>query len=164
MKAITCAAFAAIAVQPCVFLLTFWLSLLVQGGSAGVREATGMALMAGVIAIPFVALIGVPAFLLLRHLGRLSHATLGAVGLVGAVLPFALYGWPLGVHYIGYSSAANWAGRRVDLYVSGAPTMYAWAGYVHGLALFGLQGVAGAAAFLLVWRRVAATPVRVRAS
>jgi hypothetical protein len=157
MKSIALATAAAIGIQPFVFFLLFFIPLLVLGADVRLSDLMGMPLLAAAISAPFVLFIGIPAFLLLRYFSRLSWLSLGCAGLIGAVSPFALYGWPLSSRYDGYSSGGNWYGHSVAFFVNGAPTIYGWLEYGQDLLVVGLQGVIGALAFLFIWRRVSDT-------
>lgn len=150
MKAILLAAVAAIAIQPFVLFAWFLLPVLITGGHVSPNDLFGIPLFAAVIATPFVFVVGVPAFLLLRRFKCLSWWSLGTIGLIVAALPVAVYGWS---EYAGFSSAGNWYGTPVDFVVNGQKTFFGWLDYAQSVVFFGLHGFTGALVFFFVWRR-----------
>lgn len=153
MKAIFFAAISAIAVQPIAFFVLFLAPSLLAGAHLNGSDLFDLPIFVAIIAVPFVVLIGVPSFLILRHLHRVSWLTLTATGVLGAALPSAIFSWPVG-RYSGYSSGGTWHGRYVEFFVNGVPTFYGWLSYAEGTMQFALHGLAGALVFLFVWRRV----------
>ena len=142
------AAMAAIAVQPAIFILRLLPDLLV---SQGPFDWVGFMLLAvAVVGAVVVLILGIPAFLVLRKLGRLGWTTVGAAGLLLGSLPVAFF-WPSQSQ--GYSAGQTWHGNYVDLYIDGRPTIYAWLIYGEDVLFFGLHGLIGALVFYAVWRR-----------
>jgi hypothetical protein len=152
MKAIAIAAVAAVLIQPVVFFGWFGIPALLTGDLVG-RVSLFMALVSIAVAIPFVLLIGVPSFLLLRRFNRLTPGKLILAGFAGAAIPAAAITWPLG-RYPGYSSGGSWHGFPVEYFVNGVPTVYGWLSYVEGVLMYGVHGLVGAFVFFLVWRAV----------
>ncbi len=150
MKAIVFATIAAIVVQPFVLFALFILPALLFGGQVSSNEIFGIPLFAGLVAAPIVVVVGIPAFLLLRHFNCLSWWSLGGVGFIIAALPIAIYGWS---DYAGYSSGGNWYGTPVDFVINGKKTFYGWLSYAQDIVFFGLHGLAGSLAFYFTWRR-----------
>ena len=153
MKAIIFATISAVVVQPIAFFALFLAPSLLAGASLTRSDLFGLPMFAAIIAIPFIVLIGIPSFLILRRLHRLSWLSLAATGIFGAALPLAIFGWPAN-RYSGYSSGGNWHGRSVEFFVNGVPTIYGWLGYAQGIMQFALHGLVGALVFYFVWRRV----------
>ena len=153
MKAILVAAVAAVTIQPIVFLLLFVLPQVVAGGEIPLGEALGVSLFAAPFALPFVLLIGIPAFLVLRRFRRLSWLSLGLIGFFSAGILPTLSQVVFG-SCPGCSSGGTWHGRYVDFVVNGEMTLYGWLNHVESSIYFGLHGLAGALAFYFVWRRL----------
>lgn len=148
------ATFAAAAVQPLVLLL--WL---VYQSGVRVVELNGsvMGICAVVMAVASIVLVvvGIPVFLLLRHVGHHTATVVGLAGLLIAVaMPASM--WPS--HLAGYSAGNNWHGQFVNTYVNGSPTRYAWYEYVEGLVQFAMHGLAGSRAFLAMWLKAGGRP------
>jgi len=151
MRAILLAAIAAVLVQPFVFALGLLPLLFVHP----TPNLNGLGLVFAavlVVSVAFVVALGVPIFLLLRRLGRVSWASLSLAGFLAGAVPVALLAWPR--HLEGYSSGYNWFGHAVDFYIDGVPTIYAWLSYAEGTIISGIHGLVGAVVFLAVWRRV----------
>jgi hypothetical protein len=145
------AALGATLVQPVLFSLWF----IVPGHFAAFPLASNWIFVALVAALVIgaagVALLGIPAFLVLRRFNMASAGRIMAAGVLLGSLPAAIIGWPYRFH--GYSSAGNWFGHYVQFYVDGVPTFYGWLSYAQGLALFGIHGLVGAFTFYRVWSR-----------
>jgi hypothetical protein len=155
MRALVLAVMAALAVQPVVFFGWFALPLVLASESVGQRdwqEILSMMPLVLIVAAAHLALIGLPAFLLLKHFKRLSWPTIMLVGFVSGSVAVAVLGWPLSSGS-GSSSSSTWHGEMRDMVVNGVPTLYGWLSYLEGVAAFGLQGIFGAAAFYWTWRR-----------
>jgi hypothetical protein len=150
MKAVLIATVSAIAVQPFIFFLLFIMPMLVLGADISWTELLSLPLFAALFAAPLVIAVGIPAFLLLKHLNRLSWQSLGLVGLTVAAAPLAIYSWS---EYPGSSSGGSWYGTYVDFVVDGRRTLYGWLSYVQGIVFFAIHGIAGALVFFYVWRR-----------
>ncbi|GAB2524880.1 hypothetical protein GCM10027188_29790 [Lysobacter humi (ex Lee et al. 2017)] len=134
--------------QPLVFLVRL---LPDYFAASGPLYGIGFVLVAVVaVAAAMVLLFGIPIFLMLRRLNRLSWVWLGVAGVLLGGLPAAL-SWPRPLE--GYSAGHNWHGKYVETYVNGTPTLYAWLGYWEGVAYFSLHGLVGALVFYAVWRR-----------
>ena len=157
MKAIAISAASAIAIQPILFFLWFFLPVLVAGESVTGRDILGMAVWVLLFASGFVFVLGIPIFLLLRHFKRASWISLAMVGFLIASVPPALFGWP-GTQSPGSSSGGNWHGHSVQFVVGGVPTLYGWLNYGEGTLMFGLHGLLGALIFFLCWRRYSSKP------
>jgi hypothetical protein len=149
MRAIIAASILAVAVQPAVFLLWFLLPLLLLGAELPLTDVAKTSLFAAIFAVPFVLLIGIPAALLLRRVGRFRWLYLAIVGFLAAALPVAV-NLPGGS---GYSSAGNFYGRYVSYVVAGEPTIWGWLSYAQSILCFGLHGLVGASVFYVVVRR-----------
>ena len=152
MRAIGLSTIAAIAIQPFVFWLWFLLPLLFFGAPVGVGDVLSMALYVLAVASAFVAVLGIPIFLILRWLHRARALSLSMSGFFAGAIPLAIYTWPVTSSYSGYSSGGNWYGRYVEFFVNGNPTAYGWLNYAHGVAMFGLHGLIGGLMFFWVWR------------
>jgi hypothetical protein len=116
MKAILLATVAAIAVQPLVLLAWLFLPALIAGDTVPPKDIVGMSLFSALLASPFVVVVGIPAFLLLRYFRHLSWWSLGTIGLVVAACPVAVFGL---FEYAGYSSGGNWYGTPVEFVING---------------------------------------------
>jgi hypothetical protein len=150
MKAILLATVAAIAVQPLVLFAWLFLPALIAGDTVPPKDLVGMSLFSALLASPFVVVVGIPAFLLLRYFRHLSWWSLGTIGLVVAACPVAVFGL---FEYAGYSSGGNWYGTPVEFVINGQKTFYGWLSYAQSVVFFGLHGFVGALAFFIVWRR-----------
>jgi hypothetical protein len=141
------ASIAAVAVQPVVFF-----ARVAPDYFASSTPVYGLGtFLAAVVVVSAAAVfvLGIPAFLLLRKLGRANWTSLATAGLCLGMLPAAL-SWPRTLE--GYSSGQNWHGKYVDTYVHGVPTSYAWLTYAESVLNFGLHGLVGALTFYAVWR------------
>jgi hypothetical protein len=163
MRAILFASVAAVLVQPLVFAALSVLLLVISyigGATASLGDLYRFVLALGqlsiaviAVAIPFVALIGVPLFLALRRHGLLGWRTITSAGFLAAALPFALIGFPLWGDSTGYSAGANWHGTYVQFVEDGVYTIYGWLNYLEEIVRFGIQGLVGALVFFVVWGR-----------
>ena len=134
MKAILLATVAAIAVQPLVLFAWLFLPALIAGGTVPPKDLVGMSLFSALLASPFVVVVGIPAFLLLRYLRHLSWWSLGTIGLVAASCPVAVFGL---FEYAGYSSGGNWYGTPVEFVINGQKTFYGWLSYAQSVVFSG---------------------------
>ena len=100
------------------------------------------------IAATHVVALGLPAYLLLRWRKAVRWWSILLCGFILGALPIAVLSWPL--RFADLKSSASVDG--VQTMVNGVPTMAGWLQYVSGISFFGACGVAGAAAFWLVWR------------
>jgi hypothetical protein len=150
MKPILYASFAAIAIQPIVFVMLFLLPMVALGAEISRKDFLSLPLFSALIAVPFVVIVGIPSLIILRHFNRLSWRSLGAVGFIAAALPIAIYSWS---DYPGYSSGGNWYGAPADFVINGRKTPFGWLQYAQGILEFGLHGLIGALVFYLVWHR-----------
>ena len=153
MRAILLATVAAILVQPIVFFLLFLTPALIDGAHITQSDLFGLPLLAALFSVPFVVVLGIPAFILLRHINCVSPAPLSAVGFVAAAVPFGIFGWS---ECQGCSSGGNWYGTPVDFVLNGHRTYYGWLEYFQGIVFYGIHGLVGALAFLVAWRRIRA--------
>jgi len=117
-------------------------------------DLLGLPLAAAVCSVPIVVFLGVPVFLLLRRLGRLSWFSLGCAGFVLPAIPMAILGWPYNDES-SFSSGGSLFGHYVQYVVNGVPTFYGWLDYAHSVLFWGLQGLAGALIFYWVWLKIA---------
>ncbi len=149
-------AFAAAAAAPAIVAgLSFW--------ALGVNAplAFQLALAALGVAIVLVAVLGIPAVVVLVRLGRLTWAACLLAGLAIAGVPDAIWAWPLrGVN--ASMSASSWNGHAlVPTLVNGEVTWAGWMQYARAVALAAAFGVIGGGAFWWVLTR-ALTGVRKR--
>ena len=108
-------------------------------------------LLAFVFASIWVVLLGLPAFLLLKHRGLVRWWSATVSGFVLGAVPMALVSWPFSPGS-GYSA---WDGHQTVVYVvNGVPTHAGWVQYILGTGGIGLMGAASAVMFWLVWRLV----------
>ena len=107
-----------------------------------------------VVAAAFVFVVGIPLFLVLKRMGRLGWRSILPAGFLAAAIPFAGIGFPLLRDSSGFSYGANWHGTYVQFVENGVYTMYGWLSYLEEVVRFGIHGLAGAAAFHLVWLRL----------
>lgn len=106
----------------------------------------------GAVTAMHALLIGLPLFLLLRRVGRLSAATLSIVGFFAGALLVSVMGWPWRGGTPGSSYSTSWHGRFVEMEKDGMPTVYGWLSWMESTAIYGLAGVASALAFWYSWR------------
>jgi hypothetical protein len=151
MRATALATLAAIAVQPIVFGAWFFLPLVFGGADVTLRDAWAMSFYVVLFAAGFVIFLGLPAFFIIRRFNHVSWRSLSLAGFTIGIVPIAIYGWPTGSHWSGFSSGGNWHGRNVEFYKDGVATIYGWLNYAESILAFGLQGLVGALAFLFVW-------------
>ena len=152
--------FAAVLVQPFVFLcrvsldvLLSWLGGATQVAEGYVRFLKQMPMLSFyviVVAAAFVLVLGVPSFVTLKRLNKLSWWSVSGVGFLAAAVPSAIYAWPLWVSP-GFSAGGNWYGTYVEFVKNGVPTLFGWLSYVEGTFWFGVQGLFGATAFYWAW-------------
>lgn len=154
LKAIGLASFAALAIQPLVFLLWFYLPILFSHEPFSLREAAEISLWAVLVAAAHLVVIGLPLFYMLWRYSRLGWPAICLAGFFTGSIGIAILGWPLRTDRGNYSSSGLWHGQTRDFVVNGVPTVFGWLQYAEGLIYFGLHGVAGASAFYLVWRRL----------
>jgi hypothetical protein len=141
------AAFAAVIVQPLVFLLRIAPAYI---ASPEPFYGMGFMLLATVaVAAAVVLVLGIPAFLALRRFHRDGWGSLALTGLFLGAVPVA-FSWP--GHLEGFSAGQNWHGKYVQTYINGSPTSYAWLTYSENVAFFALHGLVGALVFYIVWR------------
>jgi hypothetical protein len=155
MRAVVLAVLAALAVQPLVFLCWFVLPLVFSSETIDqrvLRELLGMIALVLLFAAVHLALLGLPAFFLLKHSKRLVWPNILAAGFVIGAIGIAALSWPLNAGP-GSSSSSTWHGEMRDMVVNGVPTLYGWLSYLEGVLVYGLQGFLGAAAFYWTWRR-----------
>jgi hypothetical protein len=158
MIPVAVASLAAIAIQPLVLGIWLGVPMYLSGESVPAREVIGMAGLVTMVAAGFVLVIGIPSFLILRHLNRATAISLGTMGFLVAALPFAALGWP-GNSFPGSSSGGGWHGSHVEFVVNGMVTGYGWLNYAEGTLIYGTHGLIGALAFLFVWRRLVARTI-----
>ena len=123
-------------------------------GSGSIDWKGISAVLAIVLAATFLhaLLIGLPAFLWLRRIGRLSTARLAVAGFVAGGLFIGVLGWPLRGGSPGSSFSSSWHGRFVEMNRDGVPTLYGWLSWLESVILYGAVGVASALAFWYGWR------------
>ncbi len=102
------------------------------------------------VSLVWVVALGLPAFFLLRFLGKERITTLLAAGFVTGGLPLAILGWPLDTGSRS-SFSTSWHGQFVDMVKDGVPTLYGWLSYLEGVAVVGVLGAISAATFWYVW-------------
>jgi len=100
-----------------------------------------------------VALLGGPAFALLRWKKAIRWWTSLATGFILATVPVALFTWPLRFPELRTSATMNGVQTMVD----GAPTAAGWMQYTQGVVFFGACGALSGLVFWLVWRRGGST-------
>ena len=142
LPSLAMAALAAIAVQPLVLLASVLAVILVDGTPESTIDASGVipffyfAMMTVIVATPFVAIIGVPAALLVRRCTANEGPWLALIGFAAAAIPAAWFS-------LGHGGPIDWRD--------------AWP-----IGIFGLHGLVGAVAFHAVWRRSAKTSTHAR--
>ena len=164
MKAIIAASIAAVLVQPVVFAFPAAVSIvigLLEGAITTARDLRGLWSLASlsvyvlVVAAIFVAFLGIPLFLGLRRINKLSWRSILSAGFLAAAVPYAIIAFPLWQDYSsGSSFGGNWYGKDVEFIANGVYTIYGWLSYVEGTIGFGINGLAGADVFYLVWLRL----------
>jgi hypothetical protein len=98
-----------------------------------------------VIALGHAVILGLPAFLLGRSLGRVNLISSGVVGFIIGACPIALLMLPL---WLGSNSSASI--DAVPTISNGFPTLAGWLYYLLSLASFGALGALGGIAFLVI--------------
>ena len=161
MRGIVAGFFAAVLVQPLVFFLRLSLSTFFSwiGGATHVAEAyvrtMGQFPLMGfyvvVVAAAFVLVLGIPAFVALKRLNRLSWSSIACAGFLAAAIPIAIYSWPLWTSNPGSSFGGNWYGTYVEFERHGVTTVFGWLNYLENVVWFGIQGLAGAMVFYWAW-------------
>src|SRR5512134_3425671 len=150
MKAIVTASFAAILVQPPVFALVMTALLVISllggatTGDGDVQEMlvalAQMSIFVIVVAAIFVAVLGVPLFLVLKRVGGLNWRSILLAGFLAAAIPYALFAFPLWIDSSGFSYGENWHGTYREFIVDGVYTVYGWLNYLEEIVRFGIQG------------------------
>ncbi len=146
-------AFVAAAAAPAVVAgLSFW--------TLGVNASLAfqLALAALAVAIALVAVLGIPAVIVLVRLRRLTWAACLIAGVAIAGVPDAIWAWPLrGVN--SSMSASNWNGHAlVPTLVNGTVTSAGWMLYARAVALAAAFGAIGGGAFWWVLSRTRSEP------
>lgn len=140
-------------------------SLEQDSDSIGWKGIDGVLLMVFAATFAHALLIGLPAFLWLRRIGRLSAARLAVAGFVAGGLLVGALGWPWRGGISGSSYSSSWHGRFVEMNRDGVPTVYGWLSWLESVILYGIVGIASALAFWYGWRyfqrRADARPSRV---
>ncbi|MEW9572689.1 hypothetical protein ABQJ54_13095 [Rhodanobacter sp. Si-c] len=110
--------------------------------------------IAFVLALLWIVLLGLPAFLLLKHRGLVRWWSATISGFFLAALPMAFISWPY--HPSVDSGYSAWDGHKmVNYVVHGVPTHDGWVQYFYSSCGIGLMGAASAVAFWVVWRLAA---------
>lgn len=151
MKAIFAGALGAIAIQPLLFGLWFLLPVEFSPFPLTAQWVIVLMLYSLIVAVAFVFILGVPAFLALRRIDRATSHWIAVVGLLIGAITAGIVTWPL--RYNGYSSGENWFGHYVHFFVNGTPTIYSWLSYLRGVLIFGVHGFIGGLVFYYLWRR-----------
>ena len=164
MKAIALASLAAVLVQPLVFALvtTALLTISLLGGATMndgdlpmlFLQLGPLSIYVVVVGAAFVVVVGIPLFLVLKRMGKLGWRSILSTGFLAAAIPFAVIALPMLRDSSGFSYGANWHGTYVQFVQNGVYTMYGWLNYLEEIVRFGIHGLAGAAAFYLVWLRL----------
>ncbi|KAF1719993.1 hypothetical protein [Pseudoxanthomonas wuyuanensis] len=135
---------------------------LLLGGYDAMATGSLLGLAVLLVVVPHVLLLGVPAFLLLRHLRRLGGWTMALAGLVAGMLPAGLYSWPYWRRHPGYTFDRDWHGNAVTVVRDGVPTLHGVLMHLESMFIFGLLGVVCALVFWFCWlhlQRRAGLPV-----
>ena len=143
------------ALVPMVLLAVLGLFSLMIDASAGYLSMESVVMVAVVVTLvagATVLLLGVPAFLLLRHWRRDSWWTMALAGALPGSAQALYLDWP---NMPGYTLQENWHGKFVFIYLYGEPTRYAWFKLAESMGTYALLGVATALVFYAVWRWLA---------
>lgn len=163
MKAMAAAALAAVLIQPLVLGLQLGVLLAIRLSRGAVSSAPEhqpfwgflpISLYVVAIAAVFVACVGIPLFLVLKRLNKLGWASISLLGFLAAAIPYALLSFPLWQDISGLTYGANWHGSYVKVVEYGTLTIHGWLRYLEGTVRLGIHGLAGAAVFYFVWRRL----------
>jgi hypothetical protein len=100
------------------------------------------------VATLHVAVLGVPAYLILRRLNAVRWWSTLGMGLVLGAVPVAILDWPLRYPQLRTSASVDGVQTMID----GVPTLAGWLQYASGVFFMGGCGAAGALAFWLVWQ------------
>lgn len=93
-------------------------------------------------------LLGLPALLLIKWLGKLSFASVALAGALAAIIPSTVRWWPMPDGQAQGSIEVELWGMLVERSVSGVPTLWGWLIYLKKLMAIGiLFGLPAAAAF-----------------
>lgn len=102
------------------------------------------------VSLVWVVALGLPAFFLLRFLGKERMATLSTAGFITGCLPVAVLAWPCEPG-AAHSSSGTWHGKSVDLVREGVPTLHGWFSYLEVVVVLGIMGAISAVVFWYVW-------------
>ena len=100
----------------------------------------------------YVAVLGVPAFLLLSWRKAIRWWSAILAGFAMACLPVAYSLWPAADPDL-RTTASHWNGEQmIYTMIDGVPTLEGWIRYAESVGAFGLLGAVGGFAGWLVWR------------
>lgn len=136
-------------------MLVLWLGYGSFEQGSGSTDWVGMSgVLLIILAVTFLhaLLIGLPAFLWLRRIGRLSAARLAVPGFVAGGLFIGVLGWPWRGGSPGSSFSSSWHGRFVEMNRDGVPTIHGWLSWLESVIVYGAVGVLSALAFWYGWR------------
>lgn len=125
------------------------ISALVAAISFGIGgHSLGVGIIAFVLALLWVILLGVPAYLVFRSRGWVRWWSMALAGFVLGALPSALFGWP---YHPGIDSGYSaWDGHEMVVYeVHGVPTHAGWVSFFNSTGAAGLLGAVSAFVFWL---------------
>lgn len=151
MKRILLACFCALAIQPLLFACWSALPAVLSGETVPVADVLKLSAAVVLVAVAHLLLLGLPSFWALSKAGKATTINVALIGFAIGGVGIAFFAWPTSSS--GSSYSASWHGSFTALVVDGKPTIAGWFNYLEGVALFGLHGLLGALAFLVVWRR-----------
>jgi hypothetical protein len=101
-----------------------------------------------VVSAAHVAVLGVPAFLLLRWRNAIVWWSATLSGFILGAMPTAALTWPLRYPELHTPTTID----GVQTMINGTPTIAGWLHFASGLGFMGFLGAVGGKSFWLVWR------------
>jgi hypothetical protein len=138
-------------VVACTTVTALYLAYLLWLSGGDLHGVLFAAIPISLVCLAHILVLGVPTFLFLRRIGRLTWAPLSLSGFVAGFVPIGLATLPYPGRYPGFSSGGNWHGRYVSFDENGVATLYGWLNFLEGCISFGLLGCVAAVTFWQTW-------------
>jgi hypothetical protein len=124
-----------------------------MGDGYGWIRTRNFAILALLVSGGHVLVLGLPAFLSLKHLKMIRWWSSIVAGVLLGGGPAEIFTWPMRSSKSDASAGYWHAGKMVQTMVSGVPTAAGWIQYAESVGYLGMYGAIGGIAFWLVWRR-----------
>jgi hypothetical protein len=144
----------AAAVLPALLVVALYArGSLSMGDGYGWIRTRNFAVLVLLVSSGHVLVLGIPAFLALKHLKLIRWWSSIVVGFLLGSVPAGIFTWPLRSSNSNASASYWHGGKMVQTMVNGVPTTAGWIHYAESVAYLGMYGAIGGIAFWLVWRR-----------